>query len=103
MARNELELERRMTAVEDRAKSNTKRLDQMEKVQKALTELVQSVATIAQKQVDMDTDMKEVKADIKQLTGKPAKRFDAVVEKVLITVVAALVGWLFWRLGLSAG
>lgn len=103
MALDELELERRMTAVEDRAKSNTKRLDRMEKVQKTLTELVQSVATIAQKQVDMDTDMKELKADIKQLTDKPAKRWDTVVEKVLVTLIAALVGWLLWRLGVSAG
>lgn len=101
MAVDELELERRITALEDRSKSNAKRLDKLEKVQKTLTELVQSVATIAQKQVDMDGDMKEVKADVKLLTGKPAKRWDSVVEKVLLTVTAALVGWILWQLGIS--
>ena len=101
MALDELELERRMTALEDRSKSNQKRLDKLERVQKTLTELVQSVATIAQKQVDMDGDMKEVKADVKALAGKPAKRWDAVVEKVLLSVTAALVGWILWQLGLS--
>ena len=101
MAVDELELERRITALEDRSKSNAKRLDKLEKVQKTLTELVQSVATIAQKQVDMDGDMKEVKADVKLLTGKPAKRWDSVVEKVLLTVTAALVGWILWQLGIT--
>ncbi len=101
MAVDELELERRITAVEDRSKANAKRLDKLERVQKTLTELVQSVATIAQKQVDMDGDMKEVKADIKQLTGKPAKRWDAVVEKALLTITATLVGWMLWRLGIA--
>lgn len=98
---NELEWERRITALEDRSKSNQIRLDKLERVQRTLTELVQSVATIAQKQVDMEGAMKEVKADVKLLAEKPAKRWDAVVEKVLLTLTTAVVGWLLWRLGLS--
>ena len=101
MAVNELEWERRMTALEDRCKANQKRLDKLERVQKTLTELVQSVATIAQKQVDMDSDMKELKADVKLLTGKPARRWDTVVEKTLLTVTAAVVGWVLWQLGIG--
>ena len=98
---DELELERRITALEDRSKANQKRLDKLERVQKTLTELVQSVATIAQKQVDMDGDMKELKADIKLLASKPAKRWDAVVEKVLLTITAAVVGWILWQAGIA--
>ena len=98
---DELEYERRLSHVEDRAKSNTRRLDKMEKVQATLTDLVQSVATIAQKQVDMDTDMKEVKADVKTIAGKPAKRWEGIVEKVLLTVVAALVSWCMFKMGIG--
>lgn len=98
---DELEYERRLSHVEDRAKSNTRRLDKMEKVQETLTDLVQSVATIAQKQVDMDTDMKEVKADVKTIAGKPAKRWEGIVEKVLLTVVAALVSWCMFEMGIG--
>ena len=98
---DELEYIRRLTAVEDRSKSNTRRLDKMEKVQETLTELVQSVATIAQKQVDMDSDMKEVKADVKELTGKPGRRWESIVEKALLTAVAALVGWCLLKLGIG--
>jgi hypothetical protein len=59
------------------------------------------VATIAQKQVDMDTDMKEVKADVKTIAGKPAKRWEGIVEKVLLTVVAALVSWCMFKMGIG--
>jgi len=98
---DELEYERRLSRLEDRAESNTRRLDKMEKVQETLTELVQSVATIAQKQADMDTDMKEVKADVKTIAGKPAKRWEGIVEKALLTAVAALVSWCMVRIGLG--
>ena len=98
---DELEYVRRLTAVEDRSKSNARRLDKMEKVQETLTELVQSVATIAQKQVDMDNDMKEVKADVKALNGKSGRRWESIVEKALLTAVAALVGWCLLKLGIG--
>ena len=101
MAVNELEWERRMTALEDRCKANQKRLDKLERVQKTLTELVQSVATIAQKQVDMDADLKEIKADVKNINLKPAKRWDNVIDKALLAAVGALVAYIAVRLGLQ--
>ena len=97
----ELEWERRLSRVEDRTKSNTHRLDEVEQRQEDMTELVRSVAAIAQKQTDMDVDMKEIKADVKALTGKPGRRWDSVVEKALLTVVAVLISWLLLRLGIQ--
>lgn len=96
---NELEWERRLSRVEDRTKSNTHRLDDMEQRQEDMTELVRSVAAIAQKQTDMDADMKEIKADVKALSTKPGRRWDSVVEKALLTAVAILVSWLMLQLG----
>ena len=94
---NALTVEHRLSCVEDRAKSNMHRLEEVEKRQEDITDLVRSVAAIAQKQTDMDADMKEIKA----LSGKPAKRWESVVEKALLAAVAALVGWLMVRLGLT--
>lgn len=98
---NELEWERRLSRAEDRCKSNTRRLDEVEKRQEDITELVRSVAAIAQKQTDMDADMKEIKADVKALTGKPGRRWESVAEKALLTAVAALVSWVLLRLGVG--
>lgn len=98
---DELEYVRRLTAVEDRSKSNAHRLVKVEQAQEDMTELVRSVSAIAQKQTDMDADMKEIKADVKALSGKPAKRWESIVEKALLTAVAALVGWCLIRLGIG--
>lgn len=98
---DELEVERRLSRVEDRSKSNTYRLGELEKRQENLSELVRSVAAIAQKQTDMDADMQEIKADVKRITDRPARRAESVVEKALLTVVAALVGWILVRLGIA--
>ena len=100
-AEERLEWERRLSHVEDRAAANTRRLNKMEQAQTHITELVRSVAAIAQKQTDMDADMKEIKADVKAIGARPAKRWESVVEKALLTVVAALVGWCLVRLGLG--
>lgn len=97
---DEVEIERRLTKVEDREKSNSHRLDEVEKRQEDITELVQSVATIAQKQNDMDSDVREIKTDVKALMAKPAKRWDTVVEKALLALVGALVAFALARFGL---
>ena len=97
---DEVEIERRLTKVEDREKSNSHRLDEVEKRQEDITELVQSVATIAQKQNDMDSDVREIKTDVKALMARPAKRWDTVVEKALLAVVGALVAFALARFGL---
>ena len=98
---NELELERRLSHVEDRAKSNTHRLTEVERKQEDMTELVQSVAVIAQKQTDMDEDLQEIKTDVKRLTGKPGKRWDSIVEKVLLALVTGVMGYILLKLGLA--
>lgn len=96
-----LSVEHRLSRAEDGVEANRRRLDEVEKRQEDITDLVRSVASIAQKQTDMDADMKEIKADVKSLSGKPARRWESVVEKALLAAVAALMGWLMVRLGLS--
>ena len=89
---NDVELEHRLSTVEDRAKSNTRRLDGFEKKQSEMSDLVKSVATIAQKQVDMEGDVREVKLDIKSLLAVPAERWKTVVTAIITAVVGAFAG-----------
>ena len=96
----DLDHERRLTAVEGAAKSNTKRLDEMEKRQDNLDDLVSTVKVLAVKEENVENDVKEIKADVKTLTDKPAKRYDSIVEKFILTVVAALVGFILAQIGL---
>lgn len=96
----DLEHERRLTVVEDRSKSNSHRLDEVEKRQDKLEELVGSVKVLATKQVSVEADVKEIKSDVKNLTSKPAKRWESVVEKLILTVVGAVALFFLAKFGL---
>lgn len=90
----DLDHEKRLTDVENWAKSNTHRLEEVEKRQDNLDELVASVAVFAKEQEHIQQDVKEIKADVKGLTDKPAKRWESLVDKVLLVLAGAFVAWL---------
>lgn len=89
---DEVRLEHRLSEVESRAKSNQHRLDEVEKRQQDMTSLVQSVAAIAQKQEDMEGDVREIKQDIKGLLTMPAKRWNVGIDAVIKGGIGALAG-----------
>ena len=92
--------EHRLTEVEERAKSNSHRLDEVEKRQDDLDELVSTVKVLAVREENVETDVKEIKSDVKSLTNKPAQRWDRMVEKVIWAVVATVVGFMLAQIGL---
>lgn len=96
----DMEIEHRLTAVEDRAASNTKRLDEVEKRQDDLDELVSTVKVLAVREENVEKDVKEIKSDVKSITNKPAQRWDSLVDKIILTIAAAVVGFILAKLGL---
>lgn len=96
----DLDHERRLTKVEQRTKSNTKRLDELEKRQGDLEVLASSVSALAAKQKDMEDDVKEIKADVKTLAAKPGKRWESIADKAVWAVLAAVIAFLLGRIGL---
>lgn len=95
-----LDMEHRLTEVEARSKSNAHRLDDVEKRQDNLDKLTTSVSLLAEREERMESDVKEIKSDVKTLAEKPAKRWESVVEKALLAVVAAVVAYFLGRMGL---
>ena len=93
-------LEHRLTEVEERSKSNTHRLDDMEKRQDNLDELVGTVKVLAVREEAVENDVKEIKSDVKSLTSKPGQRWDNLVDKIILTVAAAIVGFILAKIGL---
>lgn len=96
----EREFEHRLTEVEDRSKSNTHRLDEMEKRQDNLDDLVSTVKVLADREERVEDDVKEIKNDVKSIKDKPGKRWDAVVDKVVWAVLAAVIAFLLGRIGI---
>lgn len=89
-----------MTEIESRSKSNTKRIDEVEKRQNDLEELVGTVKVLAVREENVEKDVKEIKNDVKSLTSKPGQRWDSLVDKIIITVAAAVVGFIMAKIGM---
>lgn len=95
----DMEHEKRLTQVEERAKSNSKRLNEVEKRQDNLDELIGTVKVLAVREENVESDVKEIKSDVKSLTGKSGKRWDGLVDKILLTIAAAVVGFFLAQFG----
>lgn len=89
-----------LVEVDARSKSNCHRIDGMEKRQNELDKLVATVAVIATKQDTIATDVEEIKADVKVINGKPARRWEGVVDKVLMTALGAIVIYFLTQIGI---
>lgn len=96
----DLEHEKRLTEVESRSRSNTKRLDDMEKRQDNLDDLVSTVKVLADREARMEDDVGEIKNDVKELKTKPGKRWDGLVDKIILTIAAAVIGFILAKFGL---
>ena len=96
----DFEHEKRLTEVEERTKSNTHRIDDLEKRQDNLDELVGTVKVLAVREENVETDVKEIKSDVKSLTNKSGQRWDGLVDKIIMTIVAAIIGFILARFGL---
>lgn len=97
----DMEHERRLTETEARSKSNTKRIDDMEEKQRDIADLVSSVKILADREVRVESDVKEIKDDVKELKGKPGKLWEGIVEKAIFTVVGGIIAYVLIRLGLQ--
>lgn len=96
----DMEHEKRLTQVEEMAKTNARRIENIEKRQNNLDELVGTVKALAVREENVESDVKEIKSDVKSLTGKSGKRWDNLVDKIIVTVAAAIIGFILARLGL---
>lgn len=96
----DLEHEKRLTAVEEREKSNSHRLDDLEKRQDNLDKLVSTVEVLAVREKNVEDSVEEIKADVKTLTGKPGQRWDSLVDKIVWAIAAALLGFVLSQIGL---
>lgn len=96
----EVKIEHRLTELEERAKSNSHRLDEVEKRQDNLDELVSTVKVLAVREENVEKDVKEIKTDVKNLSDKPAKRWDNLVDKIVWAVAAALIAFILGKIGI---
>lgn len=103
----DLEHESRLTAVEERAKSNTHRLDKLEESTDAINRLATSMEVMAERQAQCVTSVDTLDGKVSTLDGKvtaleqkPARRWDGMVDKAIGAAVGIVVAYLLAQLGI---
>lgn len=92
--------EHRMTEVENRSTRNEGRIKKLEEEQGVLHQLVTSVAVMAEQMKTMTGSVDALNRKVDDLEKKPARRWDAIVDKVVWAVLAAGIAFLLGRIGL---
>ena len=88
------EIVERLSAGESSIKSAHHRIDDVEKKQDDLADLVSSVKVLADREARVEDDVSEIKSDVKELKEKPTKRYETVITAILTAVCGGVVGYL---------
>lgn len=90
----------RLAQVEDRAKSNAHRLEKLEEGHETLCELASTMRVMAEKQNHMADTVDKLDGKVEALESKPGKRWDAIVDKIIMLVAGAIISFLLLKVGL---
>ena len=101
-------MEALLAALEQRAKSNTRRIEKLELQTDALHDIAASVKLLVAEQQHQTEAITGIKADINKLDGKvellehkPGKRWESLAEKAVWALCAAVIAFVLSHIGLS--
>ena len=83
--------ELRLAETEQRARSNSRRLDRLEVRQDETDKLVAAMSALQSEQTHIKQDVAEIKDDVKQLTRKPGRRWELLSEQALLCILSAVI------------
>lgn len=81
-----------LTETTSRSKSNTKRLDALEKSIELMHEMNNNIAKIVEQLKDTKNDVKDLKSDMEEIKSKPNKFLDGLKSNAASVIVGAIVG-----------
>lgn len=86
------ELREKVAHIEERAKSNTHRIDNLEDKVEDIHELASSVKLLASETKAMREDVNEMNERLKQLEEKPVKEYEATKKDIKKQVLTFIIG-----------
>lgn len=94
-------IQAQIASLDARCKSNTHRINDLETDNKALHQLATSVEVLATKQETIESNVNEIKADVKTLKALPGSRWEGLIKAVVMAIVSGLVGYALALAGLG--
>ena len=98
---HEVEFAQHLAEIDARSRSNTKRLDRLEELIETVHELATTMKLLADKQERTAETVERLDTKLSAIEQEPAKRWKAIVEKIILTVIAALVGFVLAQIGIT--
>lgn len=93
-------IQEKIVEIDQRSKSNTHRINDLEEDNRALHQLATSVEVLATKQETIEANVSEIKDDVKSLKAIPGGKWEALVKAVVTAIVGALVGFALAHAGI---
>lgn len=91
----------KIVEVEQRSKSNAKRLDEHDKRLEELSDVYIALTKVNDKVDNIDNDVNEIKQDIKEIKEKPNKRLDLIWGYIVSTLIGGIVGFILINVGMK--
>jgi hypothetical protein len=91
----------RMKAIEDENEVITQRLNKQSALVQDIQQLSSSVAVLANNMKSMLDEQQRQNKRLEELEKKPVKRWDAVIDKIVMTVLGALIAYVLLQVGLT--
>lgn len=91
----------RLQEIDDRSKTNTKRLEALESKVEDIHNLTIAVQEVATETKHMREDMNKIDKRVVAIEEKPAKRLDSIVGYILSALIGGLIGYILLKLGLK--
>lgn len=92
---------RTLTEVDQRSRSNTHRIDEMQDKLEDYGEMVSTIKVLANEQGHIKDDVSSIKKTVNGMAEKPGKRWDELVKTVIGIVVGALLALAFTHMGIG--
>lgn len=93
-------IQEKIVEIDQRSKSNTHRINDLEEDNRALHQLATSVEVLATKQETIEANVSEIKDDVKSLKAIPGGKWEALVKATVTAIVGALVGFALAHAGI---
>ena len=90
----------KLQEVTDRSLRNEGRIRKLETEHEVLHELATSVAVMAQRMETMNQNVTTLTNKVDEIENKPAKRFDAIIDKAVWAVLGAVLAFILKGVGL---
>ena len=86
---DDVEIEKRLTELEQRSKSNTRRIDKMEKITDEIHKMSESLIEITTEMKHTNSDVKEIKCKVDSLDSEPGKRWKETTKALTNAMLGA--------------